>query len=56
VLEDWALPDAERLSRASCLERRTVDANGDTCWCWTAEAETALDLNGLRRDDDADQN
>jgi hypothetical protein len=56
VLEDWALPDAERLSQAGWLERRTVDANGDTAWFWTREAETALDLNALRRDDQADLN
>jgi hypothetical protein len=56
VLEDWALPDAERLSEAGWLERRTVDANGDTAWFWTQEAEAALDMNALRRTDPADMN
>ena len=35
VLEDWAEPDAEQLADAGWLERRTVDATGDTCWFWT---------------------
>jgi hypothetical protein len=56
VVEDWATPDAEELGEAGWLERRTVDATGDTAWFWTREAEMALDLNGLRRDDDADLN
>jgi hypothetical protein len=57
VVEDWAEPDAERLCEAGWLERRrTVDANGDTCWFWTREAEPALDMNALRRDDPADMN
>ena len=47
VLEDWAEPDAQQLCDAGWLERRTVDATGDTCWFWTREAETALDLNAL---------
>ena len=47
VVEDWAEPDAERLSDAGWLERRTVDANGDTAWFWTHEAEMALDVNAL---------
>jgi hypothetical protein len=38
------------------LERRTVDATGDTCWFWTEEAEAALDLNALRRTEPADLN
>jgi hypothetical protein len=28
VVEDWAMPDAERLSEPGWLERRTVDATG----------------------------
>jgi hypothetical protein len=56
VVEDSALPDAERLSEAGWLERRTVDATGDTCWFWTEQAQAALDTNGLRRDDPADLN
>jgi hypothetical protein len=56
VLEDWAEPDAEELCEAGWLERRTVDANGDTAWFWTQGAETALDLNALRRDDPLDMN
>jgi hypothetical protein len=56
VIEDWAEPDAQRLAEAGWLEQRTVDATGDVCWLWTREAEMALDLNALRRDDDADQN
>ena len=51
VLEDWAMPDAQQLADAGWLERRTVDANGDTAWFWTQAAETALDMNALRRDD-----
>jgi hypothetical protein len=49
VVEDWALPDAKRLSAAGWLERRTVDANGDTCWFWTREAEMALLVSALNR-------
>jgi hypothetical protein len=49
ILEDWAVPDAERLSEAGWLEQRTVDATGETCWFWTREAETALDLNALNQ-------
>ena len=56
VLEDWAEPDAQRLSEAGWLERRTVDATGDTCWFWTLQAETVLDMNALRRDDPVDLN
>jgi hypothetical protein len=56
VLEDWAEPDAEELCEAGWLERRTVDANGDTAWFWTREAEMALDVNALARDDPADLN
>ena len=56
VVEDSALPDAEWLSEAGWLERRTVNDSGDVAWFWTAEAEAALDLNGLRRDDNADMN
>jgi hypothetical protein len=56
VLEDWAEPDAERLCEAGWLERRTVDATGDTAWFWTQAAEGALDMNALRRDEPADLN
>jgi hypothetical protein len=56
VVEGWAEADAERLSEAGWLERRTVDANGDVAWFWTAAAEGALDVNGLRRDSQADKN
>ena len=56
VLEDWAEPDAQQLADAGWLEQRTVDATGDTCWFWTEQAETALDLNALRRTDPADLN
>jgi hypothetical protein len=56
VLEDWAEPDAQELADAGWLERRTVDANGDTCWFWTRQAETALDMNALVRTDPADMN
>lgn len=56
VLEEWAEADAERLCEAGWLERRTVDANGDTAWFWTREAEAALDMNALRRDTPADMN
>jgi hypothetical protein len=56
VLEDWAEPDAQQLADAGWLERRTVDATGDVCWFWTEQAEAALDMNALRRDDPADLN
>jgi hypothetical protein len=56
VVEDWAEPDAQRPSEAGWLERRTVDANGDTAWFWTREVEAALDIQALRRDDPADLN
>jgi hypothetical protein len=56
VVENWALPDAVELADAGWLERRTVDATGDTCWFWTPQAETALDMSALRRDDPADLN
>ena len=56
VLEDWAEPDAQELADAGWLERRTVDANGDTCWFWTQAAETALDMQALRRTEPADMN
>jgi hypothetical protein len=48
VVEDWAEPDAQQLADAGWLERRTVDANGDTCWFWTREAEGALDVKPRR--------
>ena len=54
-MEDWALPDAHQLAEAGWLERRELD-NGDTAWTWTPQAETALDVNALRRDDPADLN
>ena len=56
ALEDWAEPEAQELSDAGWLERRTVDANGDTAWFWTQAAETALDMNALHRDDPVDMN
>ena len=52
----WAEPDAQQLADAGWLELRTVDATGDTCWFWTQQAETALDMNALRRTDPADLN
>jgi hypothetical protein len=55
VLEDWAEPDAQQLRDAGWLEQRT-EPDGPSSWWWTPEAETALDLNALRRDDDADKN
>jgi hypothetical protein len=56
VVEDWAEPDAQQLADAGWLERRTVDANGDTAWFWTLQAEGALDMNALHRTDPADLN
>jgi hypothetical protein len=56
VIEDWAEPDAQQLSDAGWLERRTLDATGDACWFWTDQAEAALDMHGRRRDDLADRN
>jgi hypothetical protein len=38
------------------LKRRTVDANGDTCWFWTRQAETALDMNALNQSVEGRQN
>jgi hypothetical protein len=56
VLERWAYPDAVELEDAGWLERRYVDATGDWSWHWTPQAETALDMNALRRNDPADLN
>ena len=56
VVEDFALPDAERLCEAGWLERRTVDATGDAAWFWTAEAEGALDMSALNRSVEGRQN
>ena len=36
--------------------RLNVDANGDTAYFWTREAEGALDMNALRHTDPADMN
>ena len=55
VLEAWAYPDAIELADAGWLERRTVD-DGRRPGGWTPEAEAALDMNALRRDDPADLN
>jgi hypothetical protein len=54
VVEDWALPDADRLEQAGWLEHRCVEQG--IAWFWTAQAEAALDVNALRRDDPADLN
>jgi hypothetical protein len=43
-------------SEAGWLERRTVDANGDTAWFWTAEAEMALDMSALNQSVEDRQN
>ena len=40
-----AVPDCDRLTEAGWLERRTVDANGDTAFRWTRQAELALDVD-----------
>jgi hypothetical protein len=56
VLEDWAEPDAEELCEAGWLERRTVNDTDDIAYFWTREAEGALDIQALRRDDPADLN
>ena len=55
VLMPWAYPDAIELAEAGWLERRSED-DGPSTWWWTPEAEAALDLNALRRDDPADLN
>jgi hypothetical protein len=34
----------------------SVDANGDTAWFWTRQAEAALDMAALRRTDPAELN
>ena len=46
VVEEWAEPDAERLSEAGWLERR-AEPEGPSSWWWTAAAEAALDVNAL---------
>ena len=56
VLEPGKYPEAVKLTNAGWLERRYVDATGDWCWFWTREAEAALDMNALRRNDPADLN
>lgn len=40
-----AFPDCDRLTEAGWLECRTVDANGDTAFRWTRQAELALDVD-----------
>ena len=59
----WSLPATvarvhplRELADAGWLERRTVDANCDTAWFWTRQAETVLDMNALRRTDRAEMN
>jgi hypothetical protein len=50
-------PPLEPKRGAHGIHRDTaVDATGDTCWFWTPEAEGALDMQALRRDDPADLN
>ena len=56
VVEDWAEPDAQALSDAGWLERRTVDATGEVCWFWTRQAEMALDVNALNQSVEDRQN
>jgi hypothetical protein len=56
VVEDWAMADAERLRDAGWLEARTVTDTDHVAFFWTREAETALEMNALRRDDPADLN
>ena len=56
MLETWAVPDAQEHADAGWLERRTVDEHGDVAFFWTPQAEGALDLNALRRDDKVDMN
>jgi len=55
VVEPWAPPEAVRLSEAGWLERKMLD-NGDAFWFWTAEAETALDMNALTQSASGRQN
>jgi hypothetical protein len=56
VLEPAPYPEAVRLADAGWLERRYVDATGDWSWFWTPQAEAALDMNALHRNDPADMN
>ena len=49
VLEAWAYPHAHELAEAGWLERR-FEPDGEMSWWWTPQAETALDINALRRD------
>ena len=51
----WAYPDAHELAEAGWLERRS-EPDGPSSWWWTPQAEAALDMTGLRRDDPADLN
>ncbi len=55
VLEPWAYPDAHELAEQGWLERR-FEPDGEMSWWWTPQAETALDMNALCRDDPADLN
>jgi len=55
VLEDWAYVDVHPLAEQGWLERR-FEPDGEMSWWWTAAAETALDLNALRRNAPADMN
>jgi hypothetical protein len=56
VVEDWAMADAKRLREAGWLEARAVNDTDDVAFFWTPRAEGALDMDALRRDDDADMN
>jgi hypothetical protein len=48
-------PDAHELAEQGWLARR-IEPDGELSWWWTPAAETALDLNSLRRDEPADLN
>ena len=55
LLEEWE-PEAQQLADAGWLERQTVEANGDSAWFWTPQAEGALDMNALNQSVEGRQN
>ncbi len=42
VIADDAYPDAHDLAELGWLERR-FEPSGEMSWCWTPQAETAID-------------
>ena len=56
VLEDWAEPGRERAGRGRLARTPHSRRDRRTCWFWTPEAETALDMNALNQSAEGRQN